>query len=105
MEYRKLIRDYIPAIITAAGRSCETRVLDQQEFLVALREKLVEEAQEVRTAREDQLPTELADVLEVFETLLAAHGVSMEEVRLLQAERRRDRGGFASRLQLIRVQE
>ena len=100
MPYPKLVRDRIPAIIAESGRSCRTTVLTEPAFRAALLAKLVEEAQEVQTASSDEILTELADVLEVFDALLSAQQLSWPEVLQRQKQRRQDRGGFGSRLQL-----
>jgi predicted house-cleaning noncanonical NTP pyrophosphatase (MazG superfamily) len=100
MQYRKLIRDLIPAIISQEGRQCRTTTLSEPDFRVALLAKLVEEAKEVQTAPADELLTELADVLEVFDTILTAHQLTLPEVRQVQELRRKARGGFDNRVQL-----
>lgn len=92
MKDPKLIRDLIHTIIAATGRDCETRLLDEEAFKSALRNKLVEEAHEVRAAALYELATEIADVLEVVDALLEVHGLSLESVRAIQKERRHERG-------------
>ena len=100
MEYQKLIRDRIPAIIAEEGRQCRTTTLSEPDFQVALLAKLVEEAKEVQTAPADEFLTELADVLEVFDAILTAHQLTMPQVRQVQEQRRQARGGFDNRIQL-----
>lgn len=77
-------------------------MLDEAAFREALREKLVEEAREaaLATANED-LIAELADLREVMEAIIAAYGLSEEEIKLVQARRRDERGGFRSKLRLL----
>lgn len=95
----KLIRDRVPEIIRESGRECDVEVLDEAAFRKALREKLMEEAEEVAaTVTDNELVTELADLREVMETLIAAYGLDEEEIKLVQAQRRHERGGFQSRL-------
>ena len=53
--YNKLVRDRIPEIIIASDRRCEVVVMTKDEFGVALREKLVEEAIEAREADAEHL--------------------------------------------------
>ncbi|MBO0360693.1 nucleoside triphosphate pyrophosphohydrolase [Hymenobacter sp. BT186] len=72
MEYCKLVRDFIPDIIAASKRRCATRVLEEQAYQDALREKLVEEALEAKSAPLAELAIELADVLEVIAALATA---------------------------------
>jgi predicted house-cleaning noncanonical NTP pyrophosphatase (MazG superfamily) len=98
LDYRKLVRDGIPRIIEADGGQPVTRVLDQAGYLVALREKLMEEAEEARTAPDERLGSELADVLEVLQALAAAHGMSWEDVLAEAARKRDERGGFDQRI-------
>ena len=105
MQYNKLVRDRIPAIIAESGRQCRTTVLTEPAFRAALLAKLVEEAQEVQAAPPEELLTELADVLEVFDTILATHGLTLAQVQAIQQQRHQTRGGFESRLQLDWVGE
>jgi predicted house-cleaning noncanonical NTP pyrophosphatase (MazG superfamily) len=101
VTYRKLIRDRIPEIMDAAGVRYEVAVLDDATFRSALRAKLLEEATEAASAGSaEELVTEIADLLEVVEALLAAEGVDPETVRAVQRERREARGGFGRRLEL-----
>ncbi|MCC2548464.1 nucleoside triphosphate pyrophosphohydrolase [Hymenobacter sp. BT175] len=105
MQYHKLIRDHIPTIIAESGRQCRTTALTEPAFRAALLTKLVEEAEEAQAASPEELLTELADVLEVFDTILATHGFTLTQVRELQRQRRLTRGGFECRLQLDWVGE
>ncbi len=103
MEYRKLVRDRIPEIIRHRGQECDVATLTEEEYRRALREKLVEEAREVELADGPALLSELADVYEVLAALIAAEGMEEVTVRAEQDRRRAERGGFASRTQLLRV--
>jgi len=103
--YHKLVRDGIPRIIEAGRGQPVTRVLDRAEYLVALRAKLVEEAEEARSAPDKQLRSELADVLEVLQALAAAHGMSWEDVVAEAARKRDERGGFDQRVFLEYVDQ
>lgn len=100
MPYPKLVRDRIPAIIAASGRRCHTTVLTEPAFRTALLAKLVEEAQEVQAATPEEMLTELADVLEVVQALLALRQFTLVQVHEVQEQRRLARGGFEGRLHL-----
>ena len=101
-EYHKLVRDAIPDIIRSRGQICEVTVLTEEEYRLALREKLVEEAREVVAASTfDDLLTELADLQEVFDTLMRAYAISPEAIRIEQERRRAERGGFERHLRLL----
>jgi len=58
----KLVRDRIPEIIEAAGKTATVRVLDEAELIPALISKLAEEAEELRHAEPDDRLGELASV-------------------------------------------
>jgi predicted house-cleaning noncanonical NTP pyrophosphatase (MazG superfamily) len=104
VTYNKLVRDQIPAIIAMDGCQPVTRVLDDAGYLAALRAKLVEEAGEAQAAPEDQLLSELADVLEVLRALASAQGASWADIEAEAARKRNERGGFDQRIFLEYVE-
>lgn len=104
--YNKLIRDRIPEILESKSKRYEIRTLDNESYKRSLRAKLLEEAQEVSEAPDSEsLAEELADVLEVFEALLKAEGLKLEDIQRLQLEKRLERGGFEGGLELLWVEE
>ena len=100
-EHNKLVRDKIPEIIRNSGNQCETATLSNLNYIEALREKLVEEANEAAIAKPEELAQELADVYEVMDALMAASGIEPEKVREIQKEKRSQRGGFDNRIKLL----
>lgn len=100
----KLVRDRIPEIIRQAGKTCTVRPLTAPEYQAALRDKLIEEAQEV-VAPDADLVTELADLCEVMTALMEVNGLTWETVTATQSQRRDQRGGFAHRLWLESVED
>lgn len=101
--YNKLVSDRVPDIIEADGKIAQIEVLSKSDFRRELLQKLVEEAQEAQNAEPEELATELADVLEVFNTVVEAFGLTPSEVMYRQKERRETRSGFAKRIKLIKV--
>lgn len=101
MRFRvqKLIRDRLPAIMRAQGLQVFDRRLNDAEFIAALKDKLVEEAQEVgaATGRAD-LIDELADVMEVIAALAEASGVTPGEIEARRQAKQAERGGFDERV-------
>ncbi len=88
ITYNKLIRDNIPAIITATGKPFETAAYDEVSYQQALRQKLVEEAEEVLAAKnEAEVVKEIADLYEVVDALLVSSGISREVVLAKQQQR------------------
>jgi predicted house-cleaning noncanonical NTP pyrophosphatase (MazG superfamily) len=108
VTYNKLVRDRIPEIIRANGKSCQVNVMSEEEYRLALAEKLVEEAREVAEAGFSQntgdLAKELADLQETIDALLATYKLDIDTVRELKTSRRKERGGFENRYRLIWVQ-
>ncbi len=94
----KLVRDKIPAIAESAGATVTTRVLTVEEFRVALKLKLLEEAAEAATAPTEEFASEIADVLEVVRAMYDAFGLDPTEVEALRASKAAERGGFEGRI-------
>ncbi|MET8049065.1 nucleoside triphosphate pyrophosphohydrolase [Streptosporangium sp. NPDC005286] len=105
IAYGKLVRDRIPEIIEAAGKTAMVRVLDEAELVPALTAKLAEEAEELRQAGPDDRLGELADIHEVLMALTEVLGFSGEQVREAARRKRTERGGFSHRLWLDEVSE
>ena len=101
-RYNKLVRDRIPEIIAATGQRCKTRILDREEYLAKLEEKLSEELAEYQ---ESQSLEELADLLEVIRACAVARGYTVEELDQVRAEKAAKRGGFEKKIFLIDVTE
>lgn len=101
MRFRvqKLIRDRLPQIMRSQGLAVFDRRLDDDEFVAALKDKLQEEAQEVREATSPaELADELADVMEVILALIQASGLSLDEIEASRLAKRSERGGFDQRV-------
>ena len=105
IEYNKLIRDRIPEIITRSGKTFSVTMLSPIDYARALAEKLVEEAQEVRSADRDRLLDELADLSEVIDALLKVNDWEKIDLVKAQEKRRQERGGFDKRLKLLYVDD
>lgn len=94
----KLWRDKGPACQEARGSIIHLKSLTDEEYEAALRNKLIEEALEVKGAKtEEELIRELADMYEVIDTLIAFHGLQKETVLSVQESKRDRRGGLVER--------
>lgn len=102
ITYNKLVRDRIPEIITASGKTCVTRILSDEEYLKMLDTKLDEELAEYR---KDQNIEELADLMEVLRSCAVARGYSIEQLEKIRAEKAAKRGGFVKKILLKEVTE
>lgn len=93
--FNKLVRDKIPEIIEADGRTCKTHILTDEEYLIALEEKLNEEVAEYQ---KDKNLEEMADVLEVLQAICVARGYSLEELEALRKKKASSRGDFSKKI-------
>ncbi|MDJ0903535.1 MAG: nucleoside triphosphate pyrophosphohydrolase [Xenococcus sp. MO_188.B8] len=100
-EHNKLVRDKIPDIIRASNNQYEILTLSDAEYIDALKQKLLEEANEAAIASPDELAQELADIYEVIDALLAAAGIEKETVKNIQKQKRSIRGGFDNKIKLL----
>jgi predicted house-cleaning noncanonical NTP pyrophosphatase (MazG superfamily) len=95
----KLWRDKIVKKLEGAGSCMQVRILDDATYDNELRIKLIEEAEEVKNAQSQHaLIEELADVFEVIDALCALHGITLEDIKCVQEEKRNERGGFFERI-------
>jgi len=100
--YNKLVRDKIPEIIRATGKSFDVHYAKKEELLPLLETKLDEEAFEYLEAKNLE---ELADVMEVLFALANTLGYSEEDLINKRNEKREERGGFEKGIVLERVYE
>ena len=98
--YNKLIRDKIPEIIEASGKTCEITVLGNEEYRQELNKKLQEELQEYY---ESETTEELADLLELIYAIAEHKGITAKELEGVMLAKREERGGFQNRLFLHSV--
>lgn len=104
IEFNKLVRDRIPEKIEAHGESAEVAKLEGEALLVALKNKLVEEAFEVMDAKSTEaISEEIADVVEVLYALEDALGLARSEVEELREAKKEKRGGFREGVMLLKT--
>lgn len=102
MKYNKLVRDRIPEIIEASGKSCVTEILSDKAYLRLVDAKLDEELAEYNS---DQNIEELADLLEVIYAAAMARGYTLEQLESVRAAKAEKRGAFANKILLKEVIE
>lgn len=100
--YNKLVRDRIPEIIEADGKSCITETLSNAQYLEMLDAKLNEELAEYQESKSLE---ELADLLEVMRAVVNARGWSWEQLEQVRLEKAAQRGGFEKKILLKEVAE
>ena len=100
--FNKLVRDKIPEIIESNNETCETRILQDEEYIIELNKKLLEEANEVVSAtnKEDTLE-ELADLYEVILAKLDTLQSNIDEIKEIAEAKTKKRGAFKKKIFLI----
>lgn len=99
--FNKLVRDKIPEKIEKNNEIAITEVLDEQQYMEALKDKLFEEMLEVTNARsKKEVLEECADLLEVVESITTLAGYSKEDLEEAKRKKREKNGGFENRILL-----
>lgn len=101
-QYNKLVRDRIPEIIKADGKTCVCETLSDEHYLYLLDQKLNEELAEYQERKSLE---ELADLLEVMQAVVKARGWTLEELERVRADKAAKRGGFEKKILLTEVRE
>lgn len=101
IKYNKLVRDRIPEIIEADGKTYVTEILPDEQYLEMLDTKLNEELAEYQESKSLE---ELADLLEVIRAVVNARGWTLEELEQVRADKAAKRGGFEKKILLKEVQ-
>ena len=101
-KYCKLVRDRIPEIIEASGKTCATEILSDDEYLRMIDAKLDEELAEYH---KDQNIGELADLMEVIYAAAIARGYTIEQLENVRTEKAEKRGSFQKKILLLEVTE
>ena len=101
--YKKLVRDKIPEIIAGDnGKSCVTRIMEDDEYLETLNKKMQEELKEYLESGEVE---ELADLEEVLRAILDVKKVSYEKFEKIRNAKVDKRGAFKKKIFLESVDD
>lgn len=101
--FNKLVRDKIPNIIEDNNEIAEIRVLENKEYLSALKAKLLEEYNEVIESSGEYFLEELADMLEVIDALAKTENKTLQDIINIKEEKKNSRGGFEKKILLIKT--
>lgn len=100
---RKLVRDKIPNIINDGSKF---EVLSNDDYRLSLREKVVEEATEVKAAStRANLVEELGDLEEVIRAILDDASITYEEMDSLRHAKINQKGKFTEKFAMINIKE
>ena len=102
-NYNKLVRDKIPEIIAMDnGKTCKTRIMEDEEYLDALNIKLQEELKEYLESGEVE---ELADLEEVLRAILDVKKVAYDDFEVIRNNKVSKRGAFKKKIFLESAEE
>lgn len=87
----KLVRDKIPEILEKEGKKFKLRIVQGEEKLKYLIEKLKEEINEFEKSKSIE---EIVDMLEVIESIVKELNYTIDQVIKLKEVKRNERGGF-----------
>lgn len=101
--YNKIVRTNVPEIIKSEGKTCyyiELYTSTEEDLAIVknlLKDKIIEEAQEVRNAKNKwELLEEIADLLDVIDELLRLEPLgAIEQVKTLRAAKNITKGAFS----------
>ena len=92
-KYNKLVRDKIPKLLKEKNIPYEKRIASADEYKVELIKKLDEEIKEFSI---EENPEELADIMEVIESLKKLP--EYKEVENIKKEKFKEKGSFEQRI-------
>jgi len=95
-QLNKLVRDKIVELSLADGQSVNFKILNDADYVIALKQKIIEEAQELTKTDTAQIE-ELADILEAIDCLIAALGCSKSDILDVQLKKANKKGSFMKR--------
>jgi predicted house-cleaning noncanonical NTP pyrophosphatase (MazG superfamily) len=105
-NYNKLIRDRILEIIEETGEKPYSRILNKKEYIKEIKKKILEEAKELIQAKtKKEIINEITDIQELIDVLTVELGLTKSQLRKLQKEKNKKRGGFKKRLFLIKTEK
>ena len=88
-SFNKIIRDSLPHMMGQSGINVVSHVMDSEEYLKKLKDKLMEEVDEVCAAQSPkEMLEELGDVLEVLVALATHHHVDFSHITSLAEEKK-----------------
>jgi predicted house-cleaning noncanonical NTP pyrophosphatase (MazG superfamily) len=101
----KLVRDKIVELSIQEGITNIVTEIAHEEYLKSLNAKLIEEAYEVVSASNKQeLIEELADLLEVLNTIAATNNIELQTIDEIRLKKKEAKGGFVNKIYLHYVE-
>lgn len=100
--YNKLVRDKIPQIIQNNNEKCNTKILNDEDYLKELNIKLQEEVNEYLQSGEIE---EIADIEEVLRAIIDLKKVAYSDFEKIRINKVAKRGAFKNKIFLISTEK
>lgn len=97
--YNKLVRDNIIDIILSDNGKPVFKTLNDDDFRIALKNKVIEESQELLLANtKDDVINELSDIIELIEAISKNYNIDKDELINKKENKKLKRGGFDKKI-------
>lgn len=97
----KLVRDNIPAIISARGQTPIIHTASDEEYMLSLNQKLQEEVKEFI---ESQNTEELADIIEVINAIVDCKKITQQQIEEIREKKAKTNGRFEKKIILDKIE-
>jgi predicted house-cleaning noncanonical NTP pyrophosphatase (MazG superfamily) len=95
----KLVRDRLKEIFQELDIAISTRVMEEEEYLTRIQDKLLEESHEVlRAKNQTELCEELGDLMEVMLAIAKIKGITWSDVEKSRLKKHQEKGGFDNKI-------
>ncbi|HUB93179.1 MAG TPA: nucleoside triphosphate pyrophosphohydrolase [Verrucomicrobiae bacterium] len=94
-RFNKLVRDKIVEQQIASGAKPKYRILDHDEHVKFLVDKIIEESKEIVDASKEEMAGEIADVQQAIDDLIEKLGLTRDAVVRAQHKKNVKAGAFA----------
>jgi len=102
----KLVRDKVPGIIRKNGAKPIIRIADEEEYVHALKHKILEEAGQLTKAKgENSELEEIIDIMEAVNAYIKHKKVSVQNAEKMRKYKLSKKGGFDKRIILEGVKD
>jgi len=92
---QKLVRDKLAKTYEEMGQAATYRELSEAEHLEALKQKIIEEAQELDPTNRESVESEVIDILQAVTDLLSFHDISTKAIQEKRTVKHMEKGGFS----------
>lgn len=105
-QFNKLVRDKLPRLYARLQQTIVTKKLSKDELLIALRQKLIEEASELplESGMHAEIVSELSDVEQVMDDIRSQLNISREKISEAKQKKFVKKGGFSGGIFVEQIQ-